>query len=147
MPECGSKKDMLVLATLRQILNIKDYSNTEFSQLCYYQMKWRNNKDFQTLAQNRRNINSLGKLQDYTTTTYIKLVLYFSYYQTCSRIKHPLQNYCLVLLQVLKYFGLVQIFCARPKVDIHDVPKSSFFFFTLQLIFKGIVGNMQSPLI
>ena len=53
-------------------------------------MKWRNNKDFQTLAQNRRNINSLGKLQDYTTTTYIKLVLYFSYYQTCSRIKHPL---------------------------------------------------------
>ena len=44
--------------------NIKDHSNTEFSQLCYYQMKWRKNKDFQTLAQNRRNIDSLGKLQD-----------------------------------------------------------------------------------
>ena len=43
---------------------IKDHSNTEFSQLCYYQMKWRKNKDFQTLAQNRRNIDSLGKLQD-----------------------------------------------------------------------------------
>ena len=43
--------------------NIKDHSNTEFSQLCYYQMKWRKNKDFQTLAQNRRNIDSLGKLQ------------------------------------------------------------------------------------
>ena len=43
---------------------IKDHSNTEFSQLCYYQMKWRKNKDFQTLAKNRRNIDSLGKLQD-----------------------------------------------------------------------------------
>ena len=44
--------------------NIKDHSNTEFSQLCYYQMKWRKNKDFRILAQNRRNIDSLGKLQD-----------------------------------------------------------------------------------
>ena len=55
--------------------NIKDHSNTEFSQLCYYQMKWRNNKDFQTLAQNRRNIDSLGKLQDWTKHKWILLIL------------------------------------------------------------------------
>ena len=30
----------------------------------------------------------------------------------------PFKYLCLVLLQVPKYFGLVQIFCARPKIDI-----------------------------
>ena len=29
---------------------------------------------------------------------------------------------CLVLLQVPKCFGLVQIFCARPKIYLHFVP-------------------------
>jgi hypothetical protein len=44
-------------------------------------MKWRNNKDFQTLAQNRRNINSLGKFQiKYTIQNliiFISLNLFF----------------------------------------------------------------------
>ena len=28
---------------------------------------------------------------------------------------------CLILLQVPKYFGLLPIFCARPKIDLHIV--------------------------
>ena len=31
-------------------------------------------------------------------------------------IGNPEENLCLVLLQVPKYFVLVQIFCARPKI-------------------------------
>ena len=37
------------------------------------------------------------------------------------RLKY-LANYCLVLLQVPKCFGLVQIFCARSKIEFHLVP-------------------------
>ena len=36
------------------------------------------------------------------------------------------EYFCLVLLQVPKCFGLVQIFCARPKIYLHIVAVTNF---------------------
>ena len=39
----------------------------------------------------------------------------------CANVKCIFYKLCLVLLQVPKCFGLVQIFCARPKIYLHIV--------------------------
>ena len=35
-------------------------------------------------------------------------------------------DYCLVLLEVSKDFGMVQIFCVRAKIDLHIVQVPNF---------------------
>ena len=44
---------------------------------------------------------------------------------------------CLVLLQVPKKFGLVQIFCAKPKIDLHVVQVPNFLCLTNRWILIG----------
>ena len=41
-------------------------------------------------------------------------------------VRQLTRHYCLVLLKVTKCFGLVQIFCARPKINLHIVPVPNF---------------------
>ena len=45
----------------------------------------------------------------------------------CSSMQYPCPYLCLVLLQVPKDFGLVQIFFARSKIDSHMVQVPNFF--------------------
>ena len=48
------------------------------------------------------------------------LIIYNSYFKI--EIKSSEHFKCLVLLQVPKHVGLVQIFCAIPKTDLHIAP-------------------------
>ena len=48
-------------------------------------------------------------------------------YKNQSLIKKFGGSLCLVLLQVPKWFGLVQIFCAKPKIYLHIVAVTKIF--------------------
>ena len=83
------------------------------ARMCWNCFHWNKRLALQHNLTHLKNLLKYGDTMGYAVCTILK-----SYFH---KVSFSRDVFCLVLLQVPKCFGLVQVFCARPKIYLHIV--------------------------